>query len=126
MDKESAVGKITVEPEVIETIARLSALAFPGVARLISPTGLKRLLKQDGVKLEIVGNCVRLDLYVVTEADASMLTVGRQIQAEVTRAIQEMVGMEVESINIHIEDVAHRAKPKLKGKTRAKAKPKAK
>ncbi|TET54374.1 MAG: Asp23/Gls24 family envelope stress response protein [Anaerolineales bacterium] len=124
MDKEHAINKITVEPEVIETIARLSALAVPGVARLISPTGLKRLLKQDGVKLEIVGNSVRLDLYVVTEADASMLTVGRQIQAEVTRAIQEMVGMEVESINIHIEDVAHRAKPKpkLKAKARAKAK----
>ena len=126
MGKESAAGKIMVEPEVIETIARLSALAVPGVARLISPTGLKRFLKQDGIKLEIAGNSVKLDLYIVTDADASMLTVGRQVQTEVTRAIEEMVGMEVESINIHIEDVAHSRKPKPKAKARAGAKPKPK
>jgi uncharacterized alkaline shock family protein YloU len=120
MEEKPTVGRITVAPEVVETIARLTALAVPGVARLLSPTGLKRLLKQDGVQLEIVGNTVRLDLYVVTDPDASMLTVGRQIQTEVTRAIQEMVGMEVEVVNIHIEDVAYRSKPKQKAKPKAK------
>ena len=124
MDQEPAVGKITVAPEVVATIARLTALAVPGVARLLSPSGFKRLLKQDGVKLEIVGNTVRLDLYVATNPDASMLTVGRQIQTEVTRAIQEMVGMEVEAVNIHIEDVAYRSKPKAKPKARPRAKAK--
>jgi uncharacterized alkaline shock family protein YloU len=122
MDQEPAVGKITVAPEVVETIARLTTLAVPGVARLLSPSGFKRLLRQDGVKLEIVGNTVRLDLYVVTDPDASMLTVGRRIQSEVTRAIQEMVGMEVAAINIHIEDVAYRSKSGPKPKTRTKAK----
>ena len=124
MEQGPAVGKITVAPEVVETIARLTTLAVPGVARLLSPTGLKRLLGQDGVKLEIVGNAVRLDLFIVTDPDASMLTIGRQVQTEVTRAIQEMLGMEVESISIHIEDVAHRPapKPKPKPKTRTRAK----
>jgi uncharacterized alkaline shock family protein YloU len=36
-----------------------------------------------------------------------MLSVGRQIQAEVTRAIQEIVGMGVQSVDVHIEDVAY-------------------
>jgi uncharacterized alkaline shock family protein YloU len=36
-----------------------------------------------------------------------MLNIGHQIQTEVTRAIQDMVGMEVASVDVHIEDVAH-------------------
>jgi uncharacterized alkaline shock family protein YloU len=120
-EKEPIAGMITVAPDVVETIARLTALAVPGVARLISPTGLKRLLKQDGVHLEITGNTVRLDLYVVTDPGASMLTIGRKIQAEVTRAIEEMVGMEVEAVNIHIEDVAYRSKSKQTAKPKPKA-----
>jgi uncharacterized alkaline shock family protein YloU len=35
-----------------------------------------------------------------------MLSVGRHIQSEVTRAIQDMVGMEVECVDVYIEDVA--------------------
>ena len=124
MDQEPAVGKITVAPEVVETIARLTALAVPGVARLLSPSGLKRLLGQDGVELQIVGNTVRLDLYVVTDPDASMLTIGRQIQTEVTRAIQDTVGMEVAAINVHIEDVAIKSKAGAKPKPAPKAKAK--
>jgi uncharacterized alkaline shock family protein YloU len=34
-----------------------------------------------------------------------MLQLGKRIQAEVTRAIEEMVGMKVKEVNVHIEDV---------------------
>jgi uncharacterized alkaline shock family protein YloU len=34
-----------------------------------------------------------------------MLELGRKIQSEVTRAVVEMVGMEVRAVNVHIEDV---------------------
>jgi uncharacterized alkaline shock family protein YloU len=50
---------------------------------------------------------VRVKLYVVAEPRINMLSVGRQIQAEVTRAIQDMVGMEVKSVDVYIEDIAH-------------------
>jgi uncharacterized alkaline shock family protein YloU len=107
MEAQPQTGKITVAPEVLETIARLTTLAVPGVARMVSPPGVKRLLRHDGVKLEVVGDSVRAALYVVTEPDVNMLSVGRQIQAEVTRAIQDMVGMEVRSVDVHIEDVVY-------------------
>ncbi|MBC7228705.1 MAG: Asp23/Gls24 family envelope stress response protein, partial [Thermoflexales bacterium] len=35
----------------------------------------------------------------------NLLALGRQVQAEVTRAIQEMVGLDVEAVNVYIEDV---------------------
>jgi len=107
METEPKIGKITVAPEVLETTARLTTLAIPGVIRMASPPGMGRLLRHDGVKIEIIGNSVRVRLYVVTEPDVNMLNVGRQIQAEVTRAIQNMIGMEVQSVDVHIEDVAH-------------------
>ena len=107
MEAQPKIGKITIAPEVLETIARLTALAVPGVARLTSPPGAPRLLRHDGAEIKVVGSSVRVKLYVVTEPEANMLSVGRQIQAEVTRAIQDMVGMEVQSIDVHIEDVAY-------------------
>ncbi|RLC63978.1 MAG: hypothetical protein DRI79_10955 [Chloroflexi bacterium] len=107
MEAQPKIGKITIAPEVLETIARLTALAVPGVARLTSPPGVPRLLRHDGVQIEVTGNSVRVKLYVATEPDVNMLSVGRQIQAEVTRAIQDMVGMEVRSVDVHIEDVAY-------------------
>lgn len=107
MEAQPQIGKITVAPEVLEITARLTTLAVPGVARLVSPAGVRRLLRHNGVKLEVIGNSVRVELYVVTEPDVNMLNVSRQIQAEVTRALQDMVGMKVQSVDVHIEDVAH-------------------
>ena len=106
MEDQPQIGKITIAPGVLEDVARLTTLAVPGVTRLVSPQGVWRLLRQDGVKLEVIGNSVRVELYVVTEPDVNMLKVSHQIQAEVTRAIHDMVGMEVTSVDVHIKDVA--------------------
>ena len=110
LEAQPKIGKITIAPNVLETIARLTTLAVRGVTRMVSPPGMWRLLRQDGVRIEVVGNSVRVKLYVVTEPHANMLNVGRQIQAEVTCAIEDMVGMEVQSVDVHIEDVTHLSK----------------
>jgi uncharacterized alkaline shock family protein YloU len=106
METQPKIGRITIAPEVLETVARLTALAVPGVARLTTPSGMKRLLGQDGVKIEVIQDRVRAEVYVVTRQDVNMLNIGHQIQNEVARAIHDIVGMEVESVDVHIEDVA--------------------
>jgi uncharacterized alkaline shock family protein YloU len=106
METQPRIGKITIAPQVLETIARLTALAVPGIARLSPRPGLRRVLRKHGVTIEVTGNSVRVELYAVTDPDVNMLEVGRLVQAEVTRAIQDLVGMEVISVNVHIEDVA--------------------
>jgi uncharacterized alkaline shock family protein YloU len=107
METQPMIGKITIAPEVLETIARLTALAVPGVVRLSTPPGVQRLLGQDGVRIEVVQDRVCADVYVVTRQDVNMLNIGHQIQNEITRAIHDIVGMKVESVNVHIEDVAN-------------------
>jgi uncharacterized alkaline shock family protein YloU len=93
METKPKIGKITIAPEVLETTARLTTLAVPGVARLTSPPGMQRLLRHDGVKIKVTGNSVQVNLYVVAEPD-------------VTRAIQDMIGMQVQSVDVHVEDVS--------------------
>lgn len=103
-------GKTTIAPEVLLTIARLSALAAPGVARLSTvPGGVNRLFQRgvgDGVRIEVKDNAVRVEVYLVVAHDAQVHTVSRTVQSNITRAIHEMVGMDVLGVNVHIDDVA--------------------
>src|SRR5688572_18835492 len=106
---EDTQGKTTVSPEVLTTIARLSALSVAGVSRLAPVTGgVNRLFKRgagDGVRIATEDNVVYVDLHLILKQDVNIREVGRNIQQNVTRAIQEMVGMAVGHVNIHIEDI---------------------
>jgi uncharacterized alkaline shock family protein YloU len=105
METEAELGKISVAPEVLVTTARLTALAVPGVARLVGPPGMGRLLQASGVRVEVVDDQVYVEIYVMTDPDVNMLSVGRKIRAEVTRALEDMVGVDVQAVDVHIEDV---------------------
>lgn len=103
-------GKITIAPEALLTIAKLSALSVPGVAGTSPiPGGVNRWLKRgeaEGVRIEVQDAVVSVDLYLVINPETNLREVSRAVQAEVSRAIHEMVGMEVRCVNIYIEDVA--------------------
>lgn len=110
---EESLGTVTVSPEVLISLVQLTALATPGVARLSRdhPSSVQRLFSgkaSEGVRLELVDDTVTLDVYIVAEPDAHMLTLGQTLQREIGRAIQDVVGMPVQEINIHIQDVADR------------------
>ena len=107
MKAQPKIGTITIAPEVLETIARLTALAVPGVARMVPRPGVRRWMGHAGTEIEVIGNKVRVRQNIVTEPHGNMLHIGRQVQAEVTRAIRDMVGMEVESVDVYVDDVVY-------------------
>jgi len=104
-------GKTTIAPEVLTTIARLTTLSIPGVSRLsTTPSDVNQFFKRgfsvsEGVRITVEDNAVYADLYVIMKCDVNVREVGRNIQAQVTRAISEMVGMEVGKVNVHVEDI---------------------
>jgi uncharacterized alkaline shock family protein YloU len=104
-------GKTIIAPEVLVTIAKLSALGVTGVARTSPvPGGVNRLFKRganEGVRIEVKDHAVAVDLYLVVEHDTQVRDVSRAVQDAVSRAIHEMVGMDVLYVNVHIEDVAY-------------------
>jgi uncharacterized alkaline shock family protein YloU len=108
-EKNDTPGKTTVSPDVLVTIARLSTLSVPGVSRLAPLSGgVNRLFRRgsgDGVRIETEENTVFADLHLVIKQDVNIREVSRNVQKQVARAIQEMVGMEIGHINIHIEDI---------------------
>lgn len=104
-------GKTTIAPEVLITIARLTALSVPGVSRLSTARGdVNRFLKRgfsvnEGVHIAVENDSVYADIYVIMQNDVNVRDVSHTLQAQVARAISEMVGMEVGKVNVHVDDI---------------------
>lgn len=102
-------GKTTVSPDVLISIAKLSALGVPGVSRMAPISGgVNRLFRKganEGVRIEVEEDIVYADIYLVLKQDVNIREVSRNVQGQVTRAIQEMVGMDIGHVDIHIEDI---------------------
>lgn len=109
---ERAPGTTTIAPNVLVTIAQLAALRVDGVAGLAPlPASVNRLFRRgngDGVSLEVNNGKVTVELFLVYEPDTNMREISRQVQESVARAIEEMVGMSADRIDIHIQDVAYK------------------
>lgn len=116
MDHDApARGRITIAPDVLLTIARLSALSVPGVARMAPvPVAVDRLFKrlpEDGVRVEVRQLAVVVDLYLVMDHTADVHEASRTVQSVVARAIQEMVGMNALAVNVYVEDIHYQEPP---------------
>ncbi len=105
------MGTVRIAPGVLATIARLTALSVPGVSRLCpAPAhGVGSLWgvrgPNAGVRVDVVDDAVVIDIYVVAEPEVGMLPLGREVQARVTRAVHDMVGMPVRAVNVFIRDI---------------------
>ena len=102
---------VTLAPGVLLTIARLATLDVPGVVRMgRTPGGVDRLRRRvpsaNGVQIAVDDDSVTAHLYVVADASANLREMSVQIQRSVERSIRDLLGMRVESVNVHIEDVA--------------------
>jgi len=109
-DYPSIQGKTTIDPGVLTTIAKLTTLSIPGVSRMASNSKavdsfFNKSHYDEGVKLIVEDEVVYLDLYVVLKSDCEFRKTGKLIQQKVSRAVSEMVGMEIGHVNIHIEDI---------------------
>jgi uncharacterized alkaline shock family protein YloU len=110
MDKEHSMyeesqGTITIATTVLNTIARLTALSVPGVSRMGNNGQL--LQQASGTTVKVVNGKVKADIFVVVRSDTNFYETGQKIQQEVTRAIKEIVGMDVQAINVYIQDVEY-------------------
>ena len=108
-------GKTTDSPDVLISISKLSALGVPGVSRMAPISGgVNRLFRKganEGVRIEVEEDTVFADIYLVLKQDVNIREVSRNVQQQVTRAIQEMVGMDVGHVDIHIEDIDYKESP---------------
>lgn len=84
---------------------------MPGVISLSGnlTRNMRGLLAQGrearGVKLHLEDNAMFVDVWVTVEAGANIMEVGREIQRRVAEAVRTMVGMMVQEVNVHIQEV---------------------
>jgi len=111
-ERKESIGRIEVAPEVLATIAHFAVLRVEGVARMAQiPAPIARMFRratrQDGILLDLSDNKVRFGIYVIMEPQASVLETSRQVQSAVVEAIDTLVGIPVDSVNVHVEDVVY-------------------
>ncbi len=104
------IGKTTIAPEVLVSIAQLATLSIDGVCRLTpGPRDVNTLFKKgltEGINIVVENNVVYADIYVVLQHDAIVREVCKIIQYQVSRSIEEMVGLDIGHINVHVEDIS--------------------
>lgn len=104
-----APGVTSIAPGVLVRVAQLTALTVEGVAGMAPiPGGVNRLFRKgsgEGVRIEIENNTVSADLHLIMEHGVDVRAVSREVQREVARAMEEMVGMQVERVDVHIEEI---------------------
>jgi uncharacterized alkaline shock family protein YloU len=101
---DETTGKTTIAPSVLHTIAKLTTLATPGVSRLSIREGLTNV-PEDGVKVTLQGDAIEVEIFIVAGSEENVRLVAQEVQKRVTRAITEMVGMEVARIDVHVTDI---------------------
>ena len=101
------IGEVQIADEVVTIIAGLAATEVDGVAsmagNITNELGMKNLSK--GVKVEIVDSVVSVDLTLNIEYGMNILETSKKVQEKVKAAIENMTGLEVADVNIHIASV---------------------
>ncbi|NQS92560.1 MAG: Asp23/Gls24 family envelope stress response protein [Chloroflexi bacterium] len=113
---ERPPGKTTIAPGVLSTIIRLTALQVEGVSRLAQvPSSVNSIFsrnRDDGVEIKVEEDgSVYADLHLILTDKTNIRDTSKQVQDEVSEAISKMVGMEVGTINVHIEDIDYQNNP---------------
>lgn len=108
----SSAGEVKVADEVVASIAALAAGEVEGVSGTTGSIG-QMLMKTvgmgsgSGVRVDIAGNMVRVDLALVMRYGYNVMETCRKVQDKVKSAIENMTGLNVTDVNIRITSVTN-------------------
>lgn len=111
---ENPDGTVSFATDVVATIAGLAATEVEGVASMSSPSsGLADMFSRrnsrnftKGVRIDLDGNMVTVDITIVVEYGSPVPDVARGIQENVKKAIETMSGLTVHSVDVHVSGVS--------------------
>ncbi|NLU11435.1 MAG: Asp23/Gls24 family envelope stress response protein [Tepidanaerobacter acetatoxydans] len=110
-DENNEKGSIKIADDVVEVIAGLAATEVEGIAGMSGGIvggiteilGRKNLAK--GVKVEVNEKEAVVDLYVIVDYGVRIPEVAWNVQENVKKAIENMTGLSVAEVNIHVQGV---------------------
>ncbi|MEG0855027.1 MAG: Asp23/Gls24 family envelope stress response protein [Terrisporobacter sp.] len=104
MENNNNLGQVKISNDVIVTIAGLAALEVEGVETITSLTD--KLLKNNGVKIQIEDDKVTLDVAITVEYGMSIPDVSMKVQENVKNTVETMTGLEVSQVNIQVQEIS--------------------
>lgn len=110
--QSSKLGKLEIAPEVIESITALAANEIDGVAQLnntfvggiAEKLGRKKKLNK-GVKVELGEHHTVVDAHIIVDYGVKIPDVASAVQDHVKSTIQDLTGLDVLEVNIHVVGV---------------------
>ena len=118
------LGQVKISNEVIVTIAGLAALEVENVETITTITD--KLLKNNGVKIQIDEEQIILDIYVNIEFGESIPDTAFKIQENVKNTVETMTGLEVSIVNVHVQGITFYKEKAEKEEAKAQKKEEAK
>ena len=105
-------SNLTISEDVIGIIAGLAAAEVEGVSGMTLGLvdGINQILGSNkkyskGVKVELEGNEVVIDLFVIVRYGVKIPDVAFSIQNSVKGSVETMTGLKVRSVNINVQGV---------------------
>lgn len=104
-------GSVNISDDVIAIIAGVAATEITGVAGMsggitggiTEMLGMKNLSK--GVKVELGEEDTIVDIFIIVEYGSNISDIGKKVQDNVKDSIETMTGLNVSTVNVHIQGV---------------------
>jgi len=113
-DMENNIN-LTVSDEVISTIVEKTVMSIPGIYDINGGIidGITNMLgskRMRGIKVDIDNKSVSIDIYVIVEYGVKIPDIAWDIQDKVKKIIEDMTGLAVTAVNIHIQGINFKKK----------------
>ena len=110
LNKDQESGQITYANEVIATIVSVATTEVQGISGIAGSGPISGILGKGksprGVRVELVGGSVRVDISVTVDYGMPIQKVGRNVQENVRKSIESMTGLHVEKVDLHVVGVS--------------------
>lgn len=110
MEKEQESGQITYANEVIATIVSVATTEVEGIAGIVGSGSLSGLLGKGrtprGVKVDMNGENVSVDVSVTVDYGIPIQKVGRNVQENIRKSVESMTGLHVLKVDLHVVGVS--------------------
>ena len=111
LKSDSALGTIRIADEVVRIIAGLAATEIEGIAGMSGGVvgGIAEMLGRKnfskGVKVEVGEREAAIDLYIIVKYGVRIPDVALAAQENIKQAIENMTGLSVVEVNVHVQGV---------------------
>lgn len=108
MSDETTLGRVTISPRAIATIAYQSARQSYGVVGLTTKNlmdGITQVIVKDpthGIEVKYDGQKISIDIYVIIEYGTRIKSVATSVSNTIKFNVEKALGMPVEQVNVHV------------------------